>query len=281
MTFANKMNLISDTHVQALLKGDFENRLLKSAYARINDYNDPLRGPVFALLMRELIRMVMDRLAPDSLVLQAPWCQGKPWTYLDQLKSTKVTKRSRYRFVITGTISDAKISQFPKLNCQSVINELHTLVEKLNKFAHISPGTFDLTINQSTDFLREVEDVVSQYAKTLTTTKSEIRDIIWTIVDDSVNQHVLAAIPDELDALSGQTLVENIHIEHLQDFDTSTLTPTLTGSGVAEIELNYGHGDDHMSAGDEYPIEFEVSIDPSTFEVTVKSVSVDETSFYE
>jgi hypothetical protein len=275
------MNLISDTHVQALLKGDFENRLLRSAYARIHDYNDPLRGPVFALLMRELIRIVMDRIAPDSLVSQAPWCQGDPWTYPDQSKNTKVTRRSRYRFAITGTISDDKIKQYPKLNCQTAIDELSTLVNKLSKFAHISPGTFDLTVEQTTDFLGEVEDAVSQYARTLTTTKGEIRDIMWTIVDDSVNQHVLKAIPDELDALSGQTLVENIHIEHLQDFDTSTLTPTLTGSGVAEIELNYGHGDDHMSSGDSYPMEFEVSIDPATFEVTVESVSVDTSLFYE
>ena len=146
------MNLISDIHVQALLKGDFENRLLRSAYARIHDYNDPLLGPVFALLMRELIRIVMDRIAPDSLVSQAPWCQGDPWTYQDQSKNTKVTRRSRYRFAITGTISDDKIKQYPKLNCQTAIDELSTLVNKLSKFAHISPGTFDLPIEQTTDF---------------------------------------------------------------------------------------------------------------------------------
>ena len=88
------------------------------------------------------------------------------------------------------------------------------------------------------------------------------------------------AIPDELDALSGQTIVDNIHIEELQEFDTSTMTPILTGSGVAEIELNYGHGEDQMSAPDSYPLTFEVAIDPNTFDVSVNSVNVDTSSFY-
>jgi len=275
------MNLISNPDLKTLLKGDFETRLLKSAYARINDYNDPLRGSVFALLMRELIRIVMDRIAPDSLVSQSSWCKGDLWTYTDKDENTKITRRSRYRFAITGTISDDKIRQYPKLNCEASIAELHTLVKKLNKFAHISPGTFDLTVEQTTDFLEQVEEAVRQYAKTLTTTKSQIREIMWTIVDGSVNQHVLDAIPGEFHNLPGHTLVENIHLEHLQDFDTSTMFPTLTGSGIAEIESNYCHGDDDMSSADAYPIDFEVSIDPETFEVTVESVSVDTSSFYE
>lgn len=275
------MNLLEDTHVKALLKGDFENRVLKSAYSRIHDYNDPLRGSVFALLMRELIRIVMDRLAPDSDVEKASWCSGEPWQYKDQSGNLKVTRRSRYRFAITGTISDEKVEEHPRLDCSAAIGELATLVSKLSKFAHLSPGTFNQSAAETTGFLGEVEDAVSQYCATLTKTKEEIRDIIWTIVDESVNDHVLGAIPDELDALSGQTLVENIHVEHLQDFDTSTLMPTLTGSGVAEIELNYGHGDDHMSSPDSYPMTFEVEVDPSTFEVSVVSVDVDTSSFYE
>jgi len=275
------MSLLDDTNLNALLKGDFEARLLKSAYSRIHDYNDPLRGPIFALLMRELIRIVMDRIAPDAAVAQASWCKGNEWTYSDQNGNLKLTRRSRYRFAITGTISDEKITLYPKLDCTSVINNLVSLVDKLSKYAHISPGTFDLKIGETTAFLNEVENVVSEYANMLTKTKDEIKDIIWSIVDDSVNQHVSEAIPEELDALSGQTLVENVHMENLQDFDTSSLTPVLTGSGFAEIQLNYGHGDDHSSSSDSYPIKFAVKIDPESFEVDVISVAVDTSSFYE
>lgn len=275
------MSLLDDKHVAALLKGDFETRVLKSAYARIHDYNDPLRGSVFALLMRELIRIVMERLAADSDVEQASWCSGEPWQYKDQGGNLRITRRSRYRFAITGTISDQKIREYPKLDCSSSIDVLCGLVSKLSKFAHLSPGTFDQTIEETDSFLKEVEDAVSEYAKTLTETKEEIRDLIWTIVDESVNEHVMEEIPNELAALSGQTFVENVHVEQLQEFDTSTQTPTLTGSGFAEIELNYGHGDDHTSAPDSYPMSFEIEIDPSTFEVSVASVDVDTSSFYE
>jgi hypothetical protein len=178
-------------------------------------------------------------------------------------------------------IPDAQIAKHPKLNASEAVAELVRLNDTLSKYTHISPGTYNATQSQADQFLHEVEDVVIEYAHTLRKTKDEIRDIMWTIVDESVNQHVLEAVPDELDMLSGQTLVENIHVEHLQDFDTSTLMPTLTGSGIAEIELNYGHGDEHMSSPDSYPLTFEVEIDPETFAVAVTKVDVDTSSFYE
>ena len=264
------MRLLNDQNVTGLIEGTFENDVLKSAYSHLNNLHDPLRCNIFALLIRELIRIVISRLAPDDLVRQASWCNDE-----------RITRRSRYRFAVTGMISDTQITKHPKLNASEAVAELVRLNDTLSKYTHISPGTYNATEEQAGNFLHEVEDVVAEYARTLRKTKDEIRDIMWTIVDDSVNQHVLEAVPDELDMLSGQTLVENIHVEHLQEFDTSTLMPTLTGSGVAEIELNYGHGDDHMSSPDSYPLTFEVEIDPETFAVAVIKVDVDTSSFYE
>lgn len=264
------MRLLNDQSVSGLIEGSFENDVLKSAYSHLNNLHDPLRCNIFALLIRELIRIVISRLAPDDLVSKASWC-----------KDDRITRRSRYRFAVTGMISDAQIAKHPKLDASVAIGELVRLNDTLSKYTHISPGTYNATQDQADQFLGEIEVVVIEYARTLRKTKDEIRDIMWNIVDESVNQHVLEAIPDELNMLSGQTLVENIHVEHLQEFDTSTLMPTLTGSGVAEIELNYGHGDDHMNSPDSYPLTFEVEIDPETFAVAVTQVDVDTRSFYE
>lgn len=264
------MRLLNDQSIAGLVQGAFENDVLKSAYSHLNNLHDPLRCNIFALLIRELIRIVISRLAPDDRVSKASWC-------IDD----RITRRSRYRFAITGMISDAQIANHQKLNSADAVAELVRLNDTLSKYTHISPGTYNATQVLADQFLREVEDVVIEYARTLRETKDEIRDIMWTIVDESVNQHVLEAVPSELEILSGQTLVENIHVEHLQEFDTSTLMPTLTGSGAAEIELNYGHGDDHMSSPDSYPLTFEVEIDPETFAVAVTRVDVDTSSFNE
>lgn len=264
------MRLLNDADFSGLIESSFEKDVLKSAYSHLHNLHDPLRCNIFALLIRELIRIVIARLAPDDNVSQASWCHDE-----------RITRRSRYRFVITGMISDAQIAKHPKLNATDAIAELVRLNDTLSKYTHISSGTYNATQSQVDQFVREVEDVVIEYVQTLKKTKDEIRNIMWTIVSESVNQHVSDAIPAELDMLSGQTIVENIHVEQLEDFDTTTLTPTLTGSGMAEIELNYGHGDEQMSSSDSYPLTFEVEIDPDTFEVSVSGINVDTSSFYE
>lgn len=276
------MSLLNNENVVSILKGEFELSVLKSAYSRINDYNDPLRGPVFALLMRELIRIAMDRIAPDDQVRAASWCSGEPWLYKKGKKGKQeLTRTSRYRFAITGTISNEKLLRYPELDCSDAIGDLKDLVFKLSKFAHISPGTYDLSPDDSMDFLKEVETIVVDYAEKLVATKKKVGEIMLTLVDAKLNEHILEAIPQELDELSSGTLVNALSVESLQDFDTSSASPVLSGCGVAEIELNYGGGKDGYSSDDSYPLEFYVQVDPDTFDIAVQSISVDTSSFYE
>lgn len=283
MPFAKKiMSLLEDKNVSSLLKGDFENSVLKSAYSRIHDYNDPLRGPVFALLMRELIRITMDRLAPDELVMKSSWCKGDPWLYKHaQSGSDKVTRKGRYRFAITGTISDAKIAQYPQLNCAQAIDDLGGLISKLSAYAHISPGTYNLSPEGSLKFLREVETIVSDYAASFVAIKGKIAKIMLELVDAKLNEHLREAIPHELDELSSGTRVDAIQIEELEDFDTSSAFPVLSGAGNAEIELNYGGGSDGYTSEDSHPFTFHVQIDPDTFDVDVQSIEVDTSAFHD
>lgn len=276
------MRLLEDEKMHFLLKGDFESNVLKSAYSRIHDYNDPLRGPVFALLIRELIRIQMDRLAKDDRVKKSSWCTGHPWLYKDVQSGTdKLTRKSRYRFAITGTISDAKISQYPQLDCTQTITDLNKLIKKLSSFAHISPGTYNLSATDSRVFLQEVESVVLDYAATFVDIKAKIARIILELVDVKLNEHLMEAIPHELDDLSSGTRVDSIQIEELEDFDTSSDFPVLSGSGSAVIELNYASGSDGYSSDDSYPFTFHVQIDPDTYDIDIQSIEVDTSSFYE
>ena len=276
------MSLLEDTKITAFLKNEVEQDILKSAYSRIHDYHDPLRGPIFALLTRELLRIVMKRLAPDKDVAAASWCQGEPWTYVDTRDgSTKLTRASRYRFAITGTISDAKLKEHPKLDCTVQIKELKDLVDKLSKFAHISPGTHGLSVTETNDFLHEVEVIMSDYVTKLIETKKHVADIIFHLVDSKLNEHLMEEIPNELDELSSGTRIDGVMVEELEDFDTSSAFLVLSGSGHTDVELNYGGSSDRHSSEQSYPFQFYVQIDPDTFDVSVDSVEVDTADFYE
>jgi hypothetical protein len=276
------MNLLEDTIITDFLNVNLEQDILKSAYSRINDLHDPLRGPVFGLLMRELLRIVMERLAPDKLVEGASWCNGDPWTYVDPKDGkTKLTRTSRYRFAITGTISDQKLKEYPQLDCSSQINDLRNLVNKLSKFAHISPGTHGLSVSQSNDFLHEVEAIVSEYVKELDATKKHVGSIILGLVDSKLNAFLMEEIPNELDQLSTRTRLESVTLEELENFDTSAKFPVLSGSASAEVELNYGSRRDGFSHETSFPLQFFAQVNPDTFEISIESLNVDTSSFEE
>lgn len=276
------MSLLENKDLEEILESELEKSLLKSACSHIGNFNDPFRGNTFALLMRELLRIVMERQSPNQFVFQAAWCHGSPWVYTKPNSTKKeLTRRSRYRYAMTGPLSDELLKRYPQLDCKSEITDLISLVDQLSKFAHISDGTHTLTPTQSADFLHKVECNMEDFAKKFIELRHQVKGIVGELVDDELNRHVCDAIPQELDELSSGTRVEEVSIQHLQDFDFRSGSPSLSGSGSAEIELNYGgRGDDHFSAPDSYPLKFSVFIDPQTLGVSVESINVDTTSFY-
>ena len=60
------------TILQHLAPG-FEQELFLAAIANVDDTSNKLRLNNFAYSMRELIRVVLERLAPDEEVVNAPW----------------------------------------------------------------------------------------------------------------------------------------------------------------------------------------------------------------
>jgi hypothetical protein len=70
--------------------------MLTSAYSRFNDLHDPLRVNLFALILRELIRIIMEREAPDDQVKMTPWFQGYPDKNSNEQKvSSSLLKNSK------------------------------------------------------------------------------------------------------------------------------------------------------------------------------------------
>lgn len=67
------MDLAAENTILQYLKQGFEQDLFKAAIANVDDANNKLRLNNFAYAMRELIRTVLERLAPDDEVVNAPW----------------------------------------------------------------------------------------------------------------------------------------------------------------------------------------------------------------
>lgn len=87
------------------LASGFEQDLFKAAIANVDDEKNQLRLNNFAYSMRELIRTVLERLAPDEDVINAPWFKPN-----DMQHPEKVTRSQRIKFAIQGWLSDEMLN---------------------------------------------------------------------------------------------------------------------------------------------------------------------------
>lgn len=269
------MSLLTTKAFTDLFTDPLEKTLIQSAYARFNDLNDPLRCNLFSLIAREMLRIFLVRIAPDKDVQSTEW-------FDPSINSGKATRADRFRYALTGRITDEVVDEHPALDVSTQIRDLISLADDLSKYAHITSGTIGLDIVTSTKYLSEAETILIAFCETYFAVRAFVRDKIYEITQDEINDHLQDEMPEELDALSSHTVFDHAVVEGVEDIDITSTSMSITGHGYVEIELNYGSKDDGVSSDDNYPFEFEAEIDPQTLRVEeVKILSIDTRSFYE
>ena len=271
------MRLLENTSVSKLFCESFDQNILRSAYSYVNNLHDPLRCNSFALVIRELIRIAIARIAPDEKVKKTSWFKGD-----EKEGKIVVTRAERYRFAVSGYLSDELITKHPQFNTKSEVDGLIVAIKALNKYAHISEETYSRDDKDVQNFKNEIENAVIDYAESLELTQKRIQNRVWDLTQIELWHKIANNFPDELDCLSTRSIIEEVVIEEMPEMQLDHPRPILTGSGFAEVELNYGsRSDEQVSSHDSFPLEFTASINPDTLEVNIKDFSVDASSFYE
>ena len=218
--------------------------------------------------------MKMSKIAPASEVITASW-------FDPSANNGKPTRRHRYRFAISGHISDSVMAVHPELDTAIVCKLLNDKVDLLSKFTHISANTTNIQIEDSIRFQGEVEEVVIEYVMAIQDTTYKIRNIIAGIIEPELNTTLHQDTPAELDALSSGTVFENAYLEQVSEINFFVSPIQVKGTGNVDVQLNYGKGDDGASFDDNYPFSFTAEIDPGSLLVENVMPSIDTSSFYE
>lgn len=161
----------------SLAKG-FETDLFEAALKNLDDLVNPLRFNNFAYSMRETVRHLLDRLAPDQEVHACSW-------YTNQTeRDGGITRKQRAYFAIQGGLSDAFVKNALHLDADELHSVLVKAIENLNKYTHIQPSTFAIA-----DV--EVRSLAHQ-------TLSAVRDLLDTIVE--CRNRIIERMEGEIDA---------------------------------------------------------------------------------
>ncbi|MCC5912457.1 MAG: hypothetical protein JJT76_18725 [Clostridiaceae bacterium] len=120
------MNEKTIKSISSKLHDGFESKLFETSLKELEDINSPIRINTFSLSLRELIRHILARLAPDEKVLRSKWYEN----LTD--KEHGVTRQQRMLYAIKGGLLDEFIINELNLDLNKVTKKLKKVIDNLS-----------------------------------------------------------------------------------------------------------------------------------------------------
>jgi len=256
---------------------DFERELFSAALRNLHDASNPLRLNNFAFSVRELMRHVLHRLAPDENVLRCPW-------YANETPTPQgISRRQRALYAIQGGLQDSYVTGILGINSIAQQKAMSRAIEVLNKYTHVGPTTFA----SNADDIKSVTTATINAIIGLLSTIDECRKNIVRGLEDKLHE---AAIDQVLsDSLIG--LIDLASHFSVEDVDIATITVSSIDDqsvhyeavGLIHCILQFGSNSDlRRGDGAEVPQSFPCRCalsspveDPTEIEIDEDSVGVD------
>lgn len=279
------MDSAAENTILQYLKRGFEQDLFKAAIANVDDENNKLRLNNFAYAMRELIRTVLERLAPDDEIVNAPWFEPN-----DKDKPDKVTRTQRIKYAIQGWLSDEFITETLGIDHSENDKQLRKSIDVLSKYTHVTPLTFGMS---SVDVTKCVLNVLLQmqcFLMDVAEAHAQIRNAAMECIDEEMIEEFYINTQDDLDIMATHYEVLSYVVTGITPKSKDDGKIILDVSGFVNVRHQYGSAGD-MRRGDgfemeaRYPFSSQLIASYKNREGDVhivdKTMDIDTNSFYE
>jgi hypothetical protein len=267
--------------IETKLSGMLEVNLFNSAIASLNT-DSPLKITHFAFDLRELLRIVLARLADDDSVMECIW-------YENQLQNRQgVTRGQRIRYAIKGGFLDDFVKNKLMIEIDDITTEMIEIMDQLNKYTHVTNDTFNVASDECDRLVSDVIDILITFFDRIDRAQNKIMDSYIEKIRSGSLEAVLSTTISEIDELATHYLVENVYIYSIDIDDIDTEDIIIKAFGYIEVELQYGSDGDYrrgdgVRLNDDYPFEAIVHsniMDPLSFSIEADDIKLDLSSFY-
>lgn len=237
-----------NTILQHLAPG-FERELFHAAIANVDDISNKLRLNNFAYSMRELIRVVLERLAPDAEVVNAPWFNPN-----DKDLPNKVTRSQRIKYAIQGWLSDDYVTDTLRIDHQDNDKELRKNIDELSKYTHVTESTFNIEPVKITELALGVLCNVQLFLMNVAEARYQVQRAAIDCIDEEMIEEFYYNVQNDIDILAThhEILAYTVTGINLKDQDNATITLGVIGN--VQVRLQWG-SDGDMRRGDGYETE--------------------------
>lgn len=268
--------------IEKKLNTGFEKALFSAILKNVEDHDNPLRLNNFAYSMRELIRHILKRLAPDKNVLSCTWYKN------ETSKKDIISRSERSYYSVQGGLSNTYIEEVLGIEVKETHKKLLKAIEQLNKFTHIEPTTFNLSSDDVENYSNKTIKAIFDFLTLIDICRIEIIEQLYEQIDNETVNEVLKETLDSLDVLATHYYIDEVYIDTIELYNIDHKTIFFKVIGTLTCELQWGsngdirHDNGHI-AQRSFPFYCELVSpveEPDAIEIIEGSLGVDTSSMY-
>lgn len=221
--------------LHSYLVTDFEHAFLNEIFSAFSKPG-PLRLNHFSTGLRELIRNVLERMAPDVEVRDCCWSKIND--------TDRPTRADRMKYSIQGGLSDWYVANELGITVSDVIDELKNKVNDLSKYTHVNEETFGLPDEDVCSVARECLEATLSFFERVKQTREDLIDNLGQSVDKHLVDHLMSETIESVDELSSHHWVEGIDSEEVIVTGIYSKHIKLDVTGSIECCLQWGSSSD-------------------------------------
>lgn len=270
--------------LNSFLKDDFEKDLFFVSRKNLDAEYHSLTFNNFTYAMRELIRHLLHRSAPDEEIVQCSWYK------FDSTSKSGITRRQRLQYMIHGGLG---VYLLQNLDLVQVINDacdnLLSQQKRLDSFTHIGPNTFGISLVDSEKLAEECIKAVIEIISII----DQIKQAVFEKIEDTLDSHLLESTIfescEEIEILANRAFIEELYAEGFDDIKILSNKVIFIVNGTANCHFEYGSRKE-WNEGDgtvlkpSFPFQAKVSViiqQPFGEEIIVHRVGINTDSWYE
>lgn len=277
-------NMLIEHNIETYLSSGFEKQLFEAALYNLKDDYNKLRLNSFAFSLRELTRHFLARLSPDEEVKQAPW-----FIVHDPTKPGMVTRIQRMRYAIHGWLRPEYVETELGIDTEEIIKDLNDGINKLSKFTHVNPPTFNCDNDTVMQLKDEILESMLSFFQLITESKERVERAAFECVDNEMVSSFYGSTFNEIDELATHHEIEYFNVNRMDKVGEDDSNFYMEADGCVHVRLQYGSdGDLRRGDGHEMALDFPFT---STFTVSFRNkkgdvhltdprIEIDTTSFY-
>lgn len=265
-----------EEQIESYLTTDFEKKLFSASVAYLENNDDPLRINSFAYSLRELIRNIFERRAPEDKVKSCSW-------FKKETENGKPSRKQRYIYCVQGGLDHKFVKEELSMDILEPWKEIKETIDSLSKFTHVNDSTFDITDAECEKLSEEALGILLSIFNMVEETRSELHSELSSHIDSELMSTFVSNSMPDIDVLSHSSYVEHSEVTDYELLDIDNRELTFRGEGNAHVSQNDGKGEDACEINEEYPFEFTGSSSvakPYDLSIPPECISIDVSSWF-